>query len=180
MHTKKHRLSSNNYIGEQFYFITIDLCSDYFKNKKLIQVVKDILDVTLKKYDIINLLTTFMYDHIHLILQGMNKDSNLKKCLKSFKSLVSINADIKSAITGKNVIADFNRRYAGFWHKDFYDHIIRDEKSLSKIIRYVLENPVRKGYVENYIEWEYSFSDKYNLKDFANIYYDSELDVSRL
>lgn len=171
MHTKKHRLSEDNYIGEKFYFITIDLCTDYFKNKHLIYIVKDILTATLRKYNIINLLTTFMYDHLHLILQTLGKNSDLRKCLKSFKSLVSMNADIKSAITGCS---------KKFWHKDFYDHIIRSEKSLNKIIRYALENPVRKVYANNYMDWEYSFSDKYKLEDFVNIYYDSQLDISKL
>jgi len=111
--TRKHRLSSDNYIGEKFYFITIDLYANYFVDEHLIYVVKDILDATLKKYNIINILSTFMYDHVHLILQGMSENSNLKKCLKSFKSLISIDADIKSAITNQ-----CNRKFqfAGFWH----------------------------------------------------------------
>ncbi|PIS46291.1 MAG: hypothetical protein COT22_00815 [Ignavibacteria bacterium CG08_land_8_20_14_0_20_37_9] len=178
MKTRKHRLSEDSYIGEKIYFITIDLYAEYFRNEELIFIVKNILDATLKKYNIINLLTTFMYNHIHFILQGMNEKSNIKKCIKTFKSLVTLNADIKSAITKDTVFANFNWR--GFWHKDFYDHIVRNKKSLSKIIRYVLENPVRKGYVKNYIAWRYSFSDKFDLKDFANVCYDSAIDILTL
>ena len=42
------------------------------------------------------------------------------------------------------------------WQKDFHDHIIRKYEDLKAHILYVLENPVRKGLVE---EWqEYPFS----------------------
>ena len=163
MQTRKHRLSKENYIGRNIYFITIDTNGDYFKDEEAIYKIRDILNNTAKKYRITNLLTVFMIDHMHLILRGESEDSNLKRCIKTFKSLASI------AVKNKN-----------FWHKDFYDHIIRNEKSLSKIIRYTLENPVRKGYVKNYKEWEFSFSEMYKLEEFANIYYDASLDITTL
>jgi len=31
------------------------------------------------------------------------------------------------------------------WQEDFFDHIIRSDESLATQLRYILENPVRKG-----------------------------------
>jgi REP element-mobilizing transposase RayT len=33
------------------------------------------------------------------------------------------------------------------WQKDFYDHIIRRHEDIAVQIRYILDNPVRKGLV---------------------------------
>jgi hypothetical protein len=35
------------------------------------------------------------------------------------------------------------------WQKDFFDHIIRKEERLSTHVRYILDNPVRKGLVSD-------------------------------
>ncbi len=44
------------------------------------------------------------------------------------------------------------------WQRSYYDHVVRRAESLEEICKYILENPVRKGLVENYREYPYSFS----------------------
>jgi len=39
------------------------------------------------------------------------------------------------------------------WQKDFYDHIIRQNENLITQIRYILDNPVRKGLVDNWNDY---------------------------
>ncbi len=41
------------------------------------------------------------------------------------------------------------------WQRDFFDHRIRDVNSLEEKEAYILNNPVRKGLVENSEEWPY-------------------------
>jgi len=74
MQTKKHRLSKENYIGKNIYFITIDANGDYFKDEETTYKIRDILNNATEKYRITNLLTVFMIDHIHLILQGESEE----------------------------------------------------------------------------------------------------------
>jgi hypothetical protein len=40
------------------------------------------------------------------------------------------------------------------WQKNFYDHIIRIDEDLYAQVRYIVDNPVRRGLVR--IWWEYS------------------------
>ena len=42
------------------------------------------------------------------------------------------------------------------WQHGFYDHCLRDENSYLKHLRYVIENPVRKGWVTRPEDWPYS------------------------
>ena len=40
-----------------------------------------------------------------------------------------------------------------FWQHESYDHVVRDEAELLRIRRYVLNNPVRAGLVQQWDEW---------------------------
>ena len=89
---KPHRLGANHYIGFKLYFITI-LCykrQPFFADDKIVENIKRIYNSSLKSYKFENLLTVFMTDHVHMILKGTSETSNLKKCIKTFKSLTSI------------------------------------------------------------------------------------------
>jgi len=41
------------------------------------------------------------------------------------------------------------------WQRYFYDHVLRNEEDLKNVALYVLENPVRKGMVENWQDYPY-------------------------
>ena len=47
-------------------------------------------------------------------------------------------------------------RQGRVWQHGFYDHCLRDENSYLKHLRYVIENPVRKGWVTRPEDWPYS------------------------
>ena len=48
------------------------------------------------------------------------------------------------------------------WQKDFYDHVIRTKKDIAVQVRYILDNPVRKGLVSS--RQEYSFKGSIGCK----------------
>ncbi len=49
-----------------------------------------------------------------------------------------------------------NRRGA-FWQHESYDHVIRDQNEWGKVMKYVLDNPVKAGLVENWEDWKWSY-----------------------
>jgi putative transposase len=44
-----------------------------------------------------------------------------------------------------------------FWQHESYDHVIRDEKELERVINYVLNNPVKAGLASTWQEWKWSY-----------------------
>jgi REP element-mobilizing transposase RayT len=48
------------------------------------------------------------------------------------------------------------RRQGTFWQDESYDHCVRDEEELGRIIRYVEENPVQAGLVSAPEDWPFS------------------------
>jgi putative transposase len=49
-------------------------------------------------------------------------------------------------------------RGGAFWHHDNYDHVVRDEAELSRIVAYVLDNPVKAGLAGSRGEWDWNYS----------------------
>ena len=44
-----------------------------------------------------------------------------------------------------------------FWQSESYDHVVRDDRELERIIRYILGNPVKAGLVRDWHEWKFAF-----------------------
>jgi len=60
------------------------------------------------------------------------------------------------------------KRKGHFWHDESYDHVIRNEKEFFRIINYVLNNPVKTGFVKRWHEWKWNYCkyiDKNSIED---------------
>ena len=47
-------------------------------------------------------------------------------------------------------------RSGALWQKGFYEHQLRDDDSRDRHLRYLAENPVRKGYVTGWHDWPWT------------------------
>ncbi len=84
-----------------------------------------------------------MPDHIHAVFQLGNKQT-LSQLMQSLKRYTATQINIHLARNGS------------LWQENYYDHGIRRDESLNKIVRYCYENPVRKGLVDqakDYRHW---------------------------
>lgn len=85
-----------------------------------------------------------MPNHVHLIIGNVNPV--LHDVLKRMKQHTGRQANKLLGRTGKS-----------FWHRESYDHIIRNEKEMQSQIAYVLNNPVKAGLVKNWEDWPNGF-----------------------
>ena len=82
-----------------------------------------------------------MPDHLHIIVSGKNSNSNMKKCIESFKQ--------KTGFWLAQNKEDFH------WQKDYYDHILRGKKDLINHVKYVINNPVKAGMVDDWKHYKF-------------------------
>ncbi len=62
--------------------------------------------------------------------------------------------DFTDQLKGKSTNASWKVVWRGkLWQRDYYDHVVRGNESLTAIARYILNNPVRKGLVAAAEEW---------------------------
>jgi len=73
-----------------------------------------------------------MPNHVHAVFQPMPGNS-LARIVHTWKSYSALHANRILRRTGK------------FWQREYYDHLIRDERQFVRAIRYVAENPIRAG-----------------------------------
>lgn len=51
-------------------------------------------------------------------------------------------------------------RQGPFWQAESYDHVVRDNEELTRIVRYVLNNPVKANLVEEWESWPWNYCKK--------------------
>jgi REP element-mobilizing transposase RayT len=142
---KRNRLENYDYTLDGYYFITI--CTknkiEYFGNVEHNKMIlneygKSIEENLLKIKERFNVCEIDYYvvmpNHIHFILILDNSRS------KSNKSITEVIGSFKSITTielHKMGLKDFR------WQRSYYDRIIRNEKELYLIRRYIEQNPLR-------------------------------------
>ncbi len=100
-----------------------------------------------QRYDLI--CYTIMSNHIHVVFE-LKKEFALYGLLQSIKSFSAKKANELLDRTGQ------------FWQHESYDRVVRDNNELSKVVNYVLNNPVKAGLCKNWQDWKHSFvSNKY-------------------
>jgi menaquinone-specific isochorismate synthase len=73
-----------------------------------------------------------MPNHVHVVFSPLG-ENRLDGILHSWKSF--------SALMANRLL----RRRGNFWQREYFDHLVRNEGSLLKILQYVKENPTRAG-----------------------------------
>ncbi len=48
-------------------------------------------------------------------------------------------------------------RTGQFWQHESYDHFVRDEAELGRILQYVINNPVKAGLVADWHDWKWTY-----------------------
>ena len=84
-----------------------------------------------------------MPDHVHVILTPLFDESR--------RSIISL-VEIMKAIKGASAHAINHRcgSHATVWQEESFDRVIRSSENLDAKVAYILENPVRKGLVNDW------------------------------
>jgi len=96
-------------------------------------------------------LDTFcvMSNHVHVVFTPLSKEDGTCHALPAIMhSLKRYTAHQANLLLG---------RQGQFWQHESYDHVVRDEAELLRIRRYVLNNPVRAGLVQQWDEWPWMY-----------------------
>ena len=148
---KRIRLKNFDYKGSYRYFIT--LCTFNKKpiltdNSLILWLVKTLREKA-KVFKFKIWAYCFMPDHVHLLLEGNDYGSELKRFISSYKQSTSF----------------YYKRRTGFslWQINFYEHVLRKEEDTKSVAYYILGNPVRKGLAEDYKNYKFLGSFEFDI-----------------
>jgi REP element-mobilizing transposase RayT len=85
-----------------------------------------------------------MPDHVHLLIEGENSDADMQKFVALFKQ--------KTAYWFKGIYG------LKLWEVNYYEHVLRNDEATNAVARYIIQNPVRRGMVEDCSSYPYSGS----------------------
>jgi REP element-mobilizing transposase RayT len=156
---RKHRLPKEFYKGTVSVAFTLCLKRGATEGHglgepEIVRAFTDILASVMIKEGCIVPVYCFMPDHQHLIITGVNKDSDIWRAVVSYKQKTGF------------WMSTNNSRIR--WQKDFYDHVIRRDESIMVQVTYLLNNPVRKGLVSSWEEYPFIGSVGCKLEDILN------------
>ncbi len=144
---KKIRLGSELY-EQAGRIVSVTICTNkrkpFFKHSVLAGACNEIL----LRYITTHRISTFAYclmpDYLHLLMSPTDK-----------KGIVDIVRDLKSQMSVRAKKVGLKDT---LWQRGFYDHFLRREESLESTVSYILNNPVRRGLVDEWTEYPYSRS----------------------
>ncbi len=120
----------------------------YLKNEQVADLISEsILYRDGKAYDLITFCV--MLNHVHLVC------TPLEKLEGTFYGLTEILHSLK-----RHTAREANKilqRNGAFWQDESYDHFIRDDAELERIVKYVLYNPVKAKLVKEQPDWKWSY-----------------------
>lgn len=116
----------------------------HLSDKRVANIVADAIKYRDgKEYDLYTYC--IMPNHVHMVFSVKRFDKSLYKILQSLKRFTAREAN------------KILRRTGAFWQHESYDHVVRDQEELQRIVRYVLNNPVKAGLVTDWQRWPWSY-----------------------
>jgi len=127
------RIKDYDYKTNGFYFVTICTAMKKPLLEKYRDNVEEILNDIPNKFIGVKIdFYSILSDHLHVIFILENSEKTLSDIVRTFKALVTKAVGCKP-----------------FWEWNYYEHIIRNEKALDNIRKYIEENPLKEK-----IEWD--------------------------
>jgi len=146
------RLLRFDYTGSHAYFVT---CATYkkkpcFSDKAVVDIILPMMSRCGTRNGFAIYIYCFMPDHLHMLLIGEEK-SSLRRFMQVFKQESSF---------------AFKREYDNFlWQRSYYDRVLRAEETLKEVAWYIMNNPVRRGFVDDYRSYAFSGSFLFDIKE---------------
>ena len=91
-----------------------------------------------------------MLNHVHIVLTPQTGRAEepfaLAELMRAFKGCTARAANVRLG------------RRGAFWQHESYDHVVRDQDELARIVSYVKNNPVKAGLVAGWDEWPWTYT----------------------
>jgi len=147
------RLPYFDYEGQHAYSITIDCYKNQkiFTKESVVSKCLGYLKDVMNEYHLSVYVYCFMPSHMHLLLVGKSDIADMRKAMKIFKQK-----------TGYYFKQEYQKN---LWQSSYYDHVLRKNEDIEKVVQYILNNPVRSGLVKKFWEYKFSGSFVFDIKD---------------
>jgi REP element-mobilizing transposase RayT len=96
-----------------------------------------------------------MPNHVHLLIMPLAMDY-LRHHGKTAKYPITDTLRLLKGSTAR-FCNEALKRNGAFWQHESYDHYVRDEDELERVVLYILNNPVKAGLVDDWKDWPFTY-----------------------
>jgi putative transposase len=116
----------------------------WLKKPEIAQIIYDsLLFINSNKVEIHAF--TIMSNHVHLLLTPKDSKRPLFRILQSHKSFTARQCNLLLGRTGQ------------FWQEETYDHVVRNPDEFERIVKYIVQNPVKAKLVTDWQAWRWTY-----------------------
>ena len=136
---------------------TLDLAGHgptWLRDEEIATLIMDSLHYRHKKVYTLETFTV-MSNHVHVLFTPLPRGEN-----DEYHALSAIMHSLKrhTALNANRILG----REGAFWQSESYDHVVRDQDDLQRIVHYIMHNPVKAGLVKEWEDWPWSYC-RYDL-----------------
>ncbi len=140
-----------NYQAGGYYFFTVVTHNRQPILIDNINVLRDAFRYVMHKHPFQIDAIVILPDHLHTIWQLPANDTNYSLRWSLLKRHFSTHFPPSEVSVSKQ-----KRREKGIWQRRFWEHTLRDEDDWQRHMDYLHYNPVKHGFVDTPLEWEFS------------------------
>ena len=136
----------------------LDRCehgSHWLQESRIARIIADKMhELDQKSY---RLLTyCIMPNHVHLLFEPLHMNLPDHQGKSAKYPVTDMLRLIKGGTAREcNLIL---KRDGRFWSHESYDHYVRNEGEMARIIRYIINNPVKAGLEKDWTDWPYTYA----------------------
>jgi putative transposase len=140
------------------YFFTVNL--EERKRRLLtehITILRDAFRVVKNAHPFVIDAVVVLPEHLHTIWTLPEGDDDFSLRWRQIKSAFSRVIENEEKISSSRL----RKQERGLWQRRFWEHAIRDEDDFNRHIDYIHFNPVKHGYVQRTVDWQFSSFHRY-------------------
>jgi putative transposase len=153
LRTRPHRLPRACYRGHVIVATTacIEDRKLLFTEAGVVAACVELLSWAAPRFQCTVPIYCFMPEHLHLLLRGASSTADAWAAMAAFKQR-----------SGFWMAAN---RLESKWQKDYWDHIVRRDEDLRAHIRYIANNPVRRGLAAEWDEYPFTGAIGHDMRE---------------
>jgi len=161
MSDRPHRLPHFSYVGIHQYSLTFCTLQRHrvFVTAVIVEGSLDQISRAARDHEFAILAYCFMPDHLHLLVEALSETSDLI----AFAHAVKQRTSYEHRCQFQN---------GALWQKGYFEHVVRDDESMKTQAKYILENPVRAGLVNEPLAYRFSGSLVFTSEDLIDLWRD--------
>jgi len=156
-----------------FFTVVTEKRQALFADDVNIKLLRNAFHTVMQKRPFIIDAVVILPDHLHCIWTLPADDADFSTRWRLIKTKFSKQCDKQYKL--KPNANRINKKQQAIWQHRYWEHQLRDEQDFAQHMDYIHYNPVKHGYVDSAVDWEYSSIHRYIKQGLMDKYWGTDI-----